>query len=493
MANKYILSIDQSTQGTKCLILDQDGHLLHRQDIPHRQIINESGWVSHDPTEIYRNLLECVRSAIQFSGIDPSAIVCLGLSNQRETSVVWNKETGEPVCDAIVWQCSRARDICDRVIAAGFGPLIQKHTGIPASAFFPAAKYAWILENVDGTRDLADRHALCFGTIDTWMVYKLTGGTSYKTDYSNASRTQLFNIVDLCWDEEICAAFGLDAADLPEVCDSDALYGTTDFEGILPHKIPICGVIGDSQGALFGQGCLQEGMTKATYGSGTSVVMNAGESPVFSKHGVVTSIAWSRAGKPQYIMEGNIIYTGSVITWLKEIGLITSASETQFLAEQAHKDDTTYLVPAFTGLGAPYWDSNCTASISGMTRLTGKPELARAALDCIAYQIRDILDSMQKDSGVCIHELYVDGGATKNTYLMQFQSDILDCCVAVSTLEELSGIGAAYIAGISQGLLDESVFQNVQRTVFNPTMALETRQTKYAGWRQAVQSVLTHP
>lgn len=491
MNKEYILSVDQSTQGTKCLLFNANGDLLHREDLPHKQIINEKGWVSHNPEEIYQNLLKIVQKIINIFDITSNQIACLGISNQRETSLAWNKNTGEPVGNAIVWQCARASDLCERIAATGYGNTIFQRTGIPISPYFPASKFAWILENIPGARELANAHQLCFGTIDTWLVYRLTKGQSYKTDYSNASRTQLFDIVNLCWNPEICHLFGIDPSDLAEVCDSDSLFGYTDFDGILDKKIPITGVIGDSQGALFGHGALKQGMLKATYGTGSSVVLNTGLNPIFSKHGLITSIAWGRQNQIQYIMEGNINYSGASITWLKEIGLISSALETEALAKESNPDDTTYLVPAFTGLGAPYWNSHVSASFSGMTRLTRRPELVRATLDAIAYQIKDILESMKKDSGITINELLVDGGASRNHYLMQFQSDIMNATVKVPDAEELSGIGAAYMAGISCGLLDKSVFENRDSCTYYPNMDEKERNKKYCGWQNAVQTILT--
>ena len=483
----YILSIDQSTQGTKALIFDTQGKLLCRRDVAHQQIINDKGWVSHDPEEIYRATVEAVRQVIEASSIDAGEIAAMGISNQRETSVCWDKATGKPICNAIVWQCGRAKDLCQRVIDAGWSEQVQKSTGIPISPFFPASKFAWMVENVPGAKEKAARHELCFGTIDTWLVYCLTGGQSYKTDYSNASRTQLFNINTLTWDQEICAAFGLDASDLAEVTDSDGNYGMTDIGGVLPKPIPICAVLGDSHAALFGQGCLQPGMAKATYGTGSSIMMNIGDAPIESRNGLVTSLAWKYRGVVNYVMEGNLNYTGAVIRWLeKDLGLVASAAETQALAESANKDDTTYLVPAFTGLGAPYWDNDAKALICGITRLTGKAELVKAGLDCIAYQIADIVKAMEQDTCRKLTGLRVDGGPTRNGFLMQLQSDLLDADVLIPSSEELSGIGAAYLAGLTVGVYNETVFTMLERTAFQPHMNQTLREEKYRGWRDAV-------
>lgn len=490
MAEKYIISIDQSTQGTKALLFDESGSLIKRADKPHKQIINKQGWVSHNPTEIYENVIEVAR--ILTEDIDRSKVVGVGISNQRETSLAWDKVTGEPLADAIVWQCSRAVDICERVENMGKAEEIQKKTGMNLSPYFPASKIAWLLENVEGAKEKADKGEICHGTIDSWLVYKLTGGKSYKTDYSNASRTQLFNIFELKWDEEICGLFGIDSKNMAEVCDSDSDFGETDFGGVLPHKVPIHGVLGDSHGSLFGQGCLKPGMTKSSYGTGSSIMMNIGETPVLSTHGVVTSLAWSMGGKVNYVLEGNLNYTGAVITWLKDdLKLIQSPGETGMLAEAAARNDSLYLIPAFSGLGAPYWDSRATASIVGMTRTTGKAEVVRAGVECIAYQITDIVKAMSEDAGVKVEELRVDGGPTKNTYLMQFQSDIADAVVQVPDSEELSGIGPAYATGLALGVWDDSIFGKLNRIKYEPKMDSVLRDKKYEGWKAAVKTVLT--
>lgn len=492
MSEQYIISIDQSTQGTKALLFDSTGALIKRTDQPHEQIINEKGWVSHDPIEIYHNIIKVTTKLLEESQIDKSKVAGVGISNQRETSLAWNRITGEPAGQAVVWQCARAADICDQVAASGKAEEIRKKTGMNLSPYFPASKIAWILQNVEGAKELSDAGELCHGTIDSWVVYKLTGGKSYKTDYSNASRTQLFNIFDLKWDEEICTLFGIDPNNLPEVCDSNSNFGETDFEGILPHTVPIHSVLGDSHGALFGQGCLKKGMMKSTYGTGSSIMMNIGETPVLSTHGVVTSLAWSMDGKVDYVLEGNLNYTGAVITWLKDdLKMIESPEETQTLAKQAVKDDPLYLVPAFSGLGAPYWDSRATAMLTGMTRTTGRAEIVRAGLECIAYQIQDIMEAMSEDSQVEVHELRVDGGPTKNAYLMQFQSDIAGIDVQVPDSDELSGMGAAYAAGLALGIWDSTIFDRLNRRKYEPEMKEEMRNKKYEGWKRAVEKVLS--
>lgn len=491
MAESYIISIDQSTQGTKALLFDRDGMLLQRKDLPHKQIINEKGWVSHDPEEIYQNTVQVVKNLVEESGISKESVKGIGISNQRETSLIWEKKTGKALANAVVWQCARAAEICRRVEQTGAAEMICQKTGLALSPYFPASKLTWLKENVEGAKALAKKHALCFGTIDTWLVYRMTHGMSYKTDYSNASRTQLFDIFEQKWDEEICQLFGLDAQDLAEVCDSDSCFGETDLEGFFENPIPIHSVLGDSHGALFGQGCLEKGMIKSTYGTGSSIMMNIGETPVLSTHGVVTSLAWGMQGKVSYVLEGNINYTGAVITWLKDdMELIQSPAETEALCRKAEADDSLYFVPAFTGLGAPYWNSEAKGALTGITRTTRKAEMVRAGVECIAYQIADVVNAMSKDANTEIQELRVDGGPTRNQYLMQFQSDILNRKVLVPDVEELSGIGAAYAAGRGLGLYGDEVFTRLKRREYAPKMCEDTRVRKYNGWKDAVGHVL---
>lgn len=492
MEKKYVLAIDQSTQGTKALLFDKNGQIICRTDLSHKQYINEKGWVSHDLEEIYKNTILVVKNLIEKARIQKEEIVCLGISNQRETSAAWDRKTGEPLAKAIVWQCNRAEDICERVKDMGAFQKIKEKTGMPLSPYFPAAKYAWLQENVEGIARKKDDSSLCFGTIDTWLIYKLTKGKVYATDYSNASRTQLYNIHTLSWDSEICQLFKIDKESLPEVRDSSYHYGDTDFDGLFHTPIPICGVIGDSQGALFGQGCIEAGMVKATYGTGSSVMMNIGEKPIKSNHGLVTSLGWGLNGKVYYVLEGNINYTGAVITWLKnEIGLIDSPAEAQKLACQANKNDKTYLVPAFSGLGAPYWKSDATAMFTGMSRITGKKEIIKAALESIAYQITDVVKMMEAEKGISIKELCVDGGPTENQYLMKFQSDILNTPVKLPRCEESSAQGAGYMAGIYMGFYEkEKLFFEIKRNKFIPSFSEEEREEKYLGWKAAIEKVI---
>lgn len=487
----YVLGIDQSTQGTKSLLFDSEGTLVCRSDLPHRQIINDRGWVEHDPVEIYKNTIETVKMVVEQAGIPPEEIQAVGISNQRETALVWDRETGEPIYHAVVWQCARGAEICDGIQERGQASMIRSHTGLQLSPYFSAAKIAWVLQNVPGAKEKAAQGKLCCGTMDSWLVYRLSGGKIFATDYSNASRTQMFNIHTLQWDEEVCGLFGIPVSCLAEIRDSNGDYGRTDFEGLFRHPVPIRGVMGDSHGALFGQGCLQKGMVKATYGTGSSIMMNIGEKPVLSES-VVTSLAWSMDGKVQYVLEGNINYTGAVITWLKEdLQLIASPAETEALARSANPNDTTYLVPAFSGLGAPYWDSDAKAAIWGMSRTTKKAEIVKAGLESIAYQIADVVNAMSEESGIPIAELRSDGGPTRNTYLMQFQSDIAGIPIQVPSAEELSGIGAAYAAGIAVGIFDkQQIFEGIKRKKFTPQMSVEERGSRYGGWKEAVAMVL---
>lgn len=488
--SQFVLGIDQSTQSTKALLFDGHGALLCRADRPHRQIIAGRGWVEHDLNEIYANVLNTVRNVVEKAGVNKNDIVALGISNQRETSACWDRRTGEPLCNAVVWQCARGAAICDALSAQGYAETVRQKTGIRLSPYFPAAKLAWIFQNVDRAAARAKRGDVCVGTIDSFLVYRLTSGARHQTDYSNASRTQLFNIRELTWDSELLGLFGVDPHCMPIVTDSDGDYGETDFDGFLDHPVPIRGVLGDSHGALFGQGCHRPGMVKATYGTGSSIMMNIGEAPAFSDLGVVTSLAWKLGGKVNYVLEGNVNYTGAVISWLKDdLELIASPGETEALAYAAHPEDKTYLVPAFSGLGAPYWDSGATAAIVGMTRTTGRKEIVRAALDCIAYQITDIVQAMEASAGMRIGELRVDGGPTRNAYLMQFQSDMLGIPVRIPDAEELSGIGAAYAAGLATGFFDDTVFSTLKRVSYLPRMEEKTRLDKYAGWQAAVAKV----
>ena len=493
MNKKYVLAIDQSTQGTKAILFDENGNLFSRTDLAHKQIINERGWVSHDLEEIYNNTLQVVKNLLEKANVSKDAVACLGISNQRETAAAWSRATGKPLDYAIVWQCSRAEEICQRIDSKNnVADYVRKHTGMPLSPYFTASKFAWLMENSEAVKTAKANNDLCLGTIDAYLIYRLTGGKVHKTDYSNASRTQLLNICTLEWDKQICDWFGIDAGDLPKISDSGADFGTTDFEGFFDTSIPIYGAIGDSQGALFGQGCIEKGMVKATYGTGSSIMMNMGDVKPTTDSGLVTSLAWGLNGQVEYVFEGNINYSGAVITWLKDdVQLIASPGETGTLAEKANPKDTTYLVPAFTGLGAPHWKSDAKAMLYGMSRTTGKCEIVKAALDSIVYQITDIVSLMGSEEGIDIKELCVDGGPTKNNYLMQFQSDILQTKVSLARCEESSAQGAAYMAGLFAGIYKkEQLFVNSEKKQFIPVMSSDVRNEKYDGWKDAIKRVL---
>jgi glycerol kinase len=485
---QYILSVDQSTSGTKAMLFDEAGALTGRFDLPHRQIINDLGWVEHDPSEIMENVVGAVRGLLEKTGVGALDIAAAGISNQRETAVAWDRMTGKPLCNAIVWQCGRAADICDRL--ERHADDIKRLSGLRLSPFFTAAKFAWMLENVEAVKAADANGTLCFGTVDSWLLFGLTG--AHKTDYSNASRTQLFDIGKLRWSETLCGLFGIPTEALPEVCDSDSLFGYTDFCGLIPDPLPVHSVLGDSHGALFGHGCLDAGMMKATYGTGSSVMLNTGKNACCSDDGVVTSLAWKFGGEVSYVLEGNINYTGAVIKWLTEdVRLIASAKEAGALAKTAAETDTTYLVPAFTGLGAPHFKTNVKAALVGMSRTTGQAEIVRAAEECIAYQIADIIEIMKRTGGAAISQVNADGGPTSDTFLMQFQSDILDLPVCVSCTEELSGMGAAYMAGIRAGIYELQRLIDSRRLIeYTPQMDSVTRGKKLRGWSEAVASVL---
>ena len=493
MNSFYILGIDQSTQGTKAVLFDRSGRMIARADEAHKQIVNNQNWVSHNLVEIYENVIKASRRVVEKAGIDKSQIVCIGIDNQRETTAAWNRATGEPVADAIVWQCSRAKDICRRIGGDGHtGETIYRRTGLKLSPYYPAGKMAWFMENVPGIKELEAKKKLALGTIDSWLVYKLTKGKAFKTDYSNASRTQLLDIKKLSWDREMCEIFGIPADALPEICDSDSTFGYTDLEGFLEREIPICGILGDSHGALYGHNCRQTGGIKTTYGTGSSVMMNTGETPFFSEHGLSTSLAWRIHGKATYVLEGNINYTGAVISWLKDkLKMISSPAETEKLAAQADPNDHTYIVPAFSGLGAPWWRDDIYASITGMSRTTGREEIVRAACDCIAYQINDVIEAMRQDSQIQIPQMCVDGGPTRNGYLMQFQSDISRTEVKIPDAEELSVIGAGFLAGEAAGYYDpDDIYKAISYDFYESKMNEQERQKKLQGWKEAVQMLL---
>lgn len=493
MDSFYVLGIDQSTQGTKGILADEKGSIVGRYDLPHRQIVNEAGWVSHDAEEFFQNSMAVCRGVIEKTGIDKAQIRCMGIANQRETTVAWSKTTGKPLAHAIVWQCARAAGIYEEIKAkTGCADRIQKKTGLVLSPYYPASKMAWLLRNEESVKAAAGKDDLALGTVDSYLIYRFTKGSSFRTDYSNASRTQLFNLPALAWDEEICEIFGIPRSALPEVTDSDAVFGETDLDGYLENPIPICGVLGDSHGALFGHNCRQPGGIKTTYGTGSSIMLNIGDEFKLSSHGLSTSLAWKVGRKVSYVLEGNINYTGAVISWLKDdLKLISSAGETETLAQAANPKDETYIIPAFSGLGAPWWKNDARAMIYGMSRSTGKNEIVKAACESIAYQIRDVVDAMRKDTGLRIGELCVDGGPTRNGYLMQFQSDIADADIKIPDAEELSALGVIFLAGISAGLWKkDEMYHSISYEHYSPKMGEEVRSKKVNGWKEAIGKLL---
>ncbi|MBQ4580147.1 MAG: glycerol kinase GlpK [Clostridia bacterium] len=489
---KYILSVDQSTQGTKAMLFDEQAVLIARADRPHRQIINDKGWVEHDLQEILLNTMVVCADVIAKAGVAKEDVVAMGISNQRETVAAWDRETGEPLHNAIVWQCSRATELCREL--EPHADEVQRKTGLMLSPYFSAPKMAWMLRHVSAVQEAAKKGTLCFGTIDSYLVWKLAEEHAFKTDYSNASRTSLLNLDTLVWDDALCDMYGIPKAALPEICMSDALYGHTLLGGLMERPLPICGVLGDSHAALLGQQCLNPGDVKATYGTGSSVMMQTGSRRVNSTCGLVTGLAWGLKGQVSYVLEGNLNYTGAVITWLKkDVRLIDTDQESEELAYAANPEDTACFVPAFTGLGAPYWDSTATGMLTGITRTTGRSEIVRACLECIGFQIDDLLTRMAADSGLTVSELRVDGGPTANKYLMQFQSDICDAALRVPCIQELSGMGAALVAGFSCGLYQiENAYSAMKHTYYQPAMSDAQREKKRARWQMAVRQTLTH-
>ena len=482
--NNYVIGIDQSTQGTKAILVDSEGRILARTDRSHRQIVSPEGYVSHDLEEIYKNTLAAVRELLLNNRVSEEAITAVGISNQRETTTAFRPD-GSPIGNAIVWQCARATEIVNRMTAEdpAFAEFVYDRTGLPLSPYFSAAKMRWLLENQIGSEE-----DYRFGTIDTYLVYRLTEGAVYRTDYSNASRTQLLNLHTLSWDDELLSRFGIKREALPEIGMSDGGFGETTFGGFLKKPVPILSVMGDSHAALFAQGCHQKGMVKTTYGTGSSIMMNIGPKYQKSAYGLATSLAWGREGEVDYVLEGNINYAAAVITWLKnDLHLIESAREVEAAAFAANPEDRCVLVPAFTGLSAPHWDNDARAIITGMSRTTGRNEIIRAAEESIGFQITDVLLAMEKDSGIKIEELRVDGGPTRDKYLMQFQSDLADAKVCVPNAEEFSALGVSYMAGIRAGMMRDTVFSGTKRTVYEPKMSDEKRAEKFALWNQALQ------
>ncbi|MBQ1377680.1 MAG: glycerol kinase GlpK [Lachnospiraceae bacterium] len=487
---KYLIGIDQSTQGTKAILFSADGKMIARADRPHKQYIDEKGWVEHDGCEIYDNTLAAVKEVMEKSGIPEEAVAGVGISNQRETSIAWDKKTGLPVFHAVVWQCTRGAELCRRLDRDGFGERVREKTGLPLSPYYSAAKLGWILENVAEARALADKDEMAVGTMDSYLLYRLTGGKAFKTDYSNASRTQLLNIGALEWDTEIAEAFGLPLSSLPELCDSDGYFGETDFDGLFKNPLPIHAMLGDSHAALYGHGCFEKGMAKVTYGTGSSIMMNVGDKDVRNDKGLVTSVAFKTDGRISYCLEGNINYSAAIVTWLKnDLNLIETPGESEEMAREANPADRTYLVPAFTGLGAPYYRDDVSAAFLGMSRNTGRKELVKACLEAIVYQITDVVKLMQDAMGEAHIELRADGGASRNGWLMQRQADILQDTVRVSEEGELSAKGAAMCAAKALKVI-ASGSEDAPRTSYHPVMDKKEAKEKYQGWQEAVNSLL---
>lgn len=495
MGKGYILAVDQSTSGTKAMIVDSKGEIFARSSKEHTQYYPQPGWVEHNPLEIYENVKIVLRDVIEKTGFSPDYIDVLAITNQRETAVVWDKSTGLPIYNAIVWQCRRTSELCDELKAKGFEDTIKGKTGLMLDSYFSATKVKWILDNVKGAREKADRGELLFGNIDGWLIWKLTGGKIHATDYTNASRTLLFNIKTLEWDSELLRIFDIPEGMFPEIKCSDDIFGSTKIGELFEVSLPISGVIGDSQGALFGQQCFQIGMAKATYGTGSSVLMNIGKNYIEPKNGLVTAIAWGVGGKVEYALEGIIHCTGDTIKWVKEnLGLFQDFSELEQMINSVNDNEEVYVVPAFTGLGIPYWDAYARAAISGISRSSNKNHVVKAAVQSIAYQIRDAVEVIQAESSIQLKELRVDGGPTGNKFLMQFQADMLKANVAKAAIAELSSMGSVYLAGLGVGIWkskEEIKALRKASEVYVPMMEEKLREKYYSGWKTAVKRILT--
>jgi len=489
---QYILTIDQSTSGSKVLVFDQQGEVIEKRSREHQQYYPQPGWVEHDPDEIYQNVVSLIKEIVNSKNINWSYLRALAITNQRETIMIWEKGTGRPIYPAIVWQCNRTTEICKQINQGDINNRIKRKTGLHLDPYFSATKLKWILDNVEGTREKAAAGKLLAGTIDTWLIWKLTAGEVHATDYTNASRTLLYNIDTLSWDEELLEIFQIPHKILPEVKPSNDIYGYTDIGGILQQKLPIAGVIGDSQGALFGQKCFSPGMVKATYGTGTSVLMNIGEELIL-KDKLVTSIAWGIGNQISYVFEGIIRSSGDTLKWVKDnLGLFKDFREVEPLLNELEENEGVYLVPAFSGLGIPYWDMAARAAIIGMTKRTDKRHIIRAAVESIAYQVTDAISLMKEEAGIQPEELRADGGASANSFLMQFQADLLGFKVAVSQVAELSALGAAYMAGLRVGIwssIDQLQKLNTDLKIYSPE-GTSRYQEAYQGWKDAVKRVL---
>ena len=490
--NKFILSIDQGTTSSRAILFNHEGEIVEVAQQEFEQFYPKPGWVEHDANEIWTSVLACVAEVLRKAEVEPDQVAGIGISNQRETTVVWDKKTGKPIHKAIVWQSRQTEEIVQELREQGYHDLFKEKTGLLLDPYFSGSKVKWILDHVEGAREKAEKGELLFGTIDSWLVYKLSGGKAHITDYSNAARTLMFNIYDLKWDDELLDILTVPKSMLPEVRQSSEVYANTVDYHFFGKEIPIAGVAGDQQAALFGQACFEEGMIKNTYGTGGFLLMNTGEKGVQSDNGLLTTIAWSVDGKVEYALEGSIFVSGSAIQWLRDgLRLIANAAESEELAEKVDSTDGVYVVPAFVGLGTPYWDSDARGAVFGITRGTSKEHFVRATLESLAYQSKDLVDVMVVDSGIDVRSLRVDGGAVKNNLLMQFQSDVLDVQVERPSIDETTALGAAYLAGLAVGYWkdkDEIANQwKVERT-FTPDLAADKREELYSGWKKAVEA-----
>ncbi len=491
---KYILALDQGTTSSRAILFDHDGKIISQAQKEFRQIYPKPGWVEHDPEEIWSSQSSVTAEVIAKAGIIPSEIASIGITNQRETVIIWDRKTGVPVYNAIVWQDRRTSSTCSKLVEEGRAEMVRNKTGLIIDAYFSATKVAWILDNVEGARKQAENGELCFGTIDSWLIWKFTRGGCHVTDITNASRTMLFNIYEDKWDDELLSLFNIPSSMLAEVKSSSGLFAETsaDTSGF---SLPITGVAGDQQAALFGQLCLKPGMVKNTYGTGCFLVMNLGETPVKSKARLLTTVAWKIDGRITYALEGSIFIAGAIIQWIRdELGLIGDASETEALASGVEDNGGVYLVPALAGLGAPHWDQFARGTIMGLTRGSGKAHIVRAALESIAYQVKDVVKAMEEDAGERISELRVDGGASANNFLMQFQADILDTNVTRPRIMETTALGAAYLAGLASGFWkDTNELQQQWKADKSYTSAMESeeRTALLKNWHKAVQRSLS--
>ncbi|QPC47839.1 glycerol kinase GlpK [Mangrovibacillus cuniculi] len=491
---KYILSLDQGTTSSRAILFTKKGEIAHTAQKEFTQHFPKPGWVEHNANEIWGSVLSVIASALSESGVKPEQIEGIGITNQRETTVVWDKETGIPVYNAIVWQSRQTAEICEELKAKGLNDTFRDKTGLLIDAYFSGTKVKWILDNVDGAREKAEEGKLLFGTIDSWLIWKLSGGKAHVTDYSNASRTLMYNIYDLKWDQELLDILRVPASMLPVVRPSSEVYGTTVPYHFFGKEIPIAGAAGDQQAALFGQACYEEGMAKNTYGTGCFMLMNTGEKAVKSENGLLTTLAWGIDGKVTYALEGSIFVAGSAIQWLRDgLRLIKSAGDTEGYAEKVASTDGVYVVPAFVGLGTPYWDSDVRGAVFGITRGTSKEHFVRATLESLAYQTKDVLTAMEADSGISLKTLRVDGGAVKNNFLMQFQSDMLSVPVERPEINETTALGAAYLAGLAVGFWsnrEEIATQWKKEKEFEPAMEVARKEELYSGWKKAVNATM---